>query len=149
MARKDRADAISKGLSGESTDKIKNARYAQSLKEEAEFLFEAGFEKESDAKMREAESFLKGDISTGRENEQAIQELQDNPLQAALFVRAIRPQAYAQISEALRSPKYEPLVARITYDDNRDVINRLTNIVRTNIGIIIFFSKIFQNRRFA
>jgi cell division transport system permease protein len=62
---------------------------------------------------------------------QAIQELQDNPLQAALVVRAVRPQAYAQITEALRSPKYEPLVARITYDDNRDVINRLTNIVRT------------------
>ena len=62
---------------------------------------------------------------------QALQELRGNPLQAALVIRAVRPEAYPRINEALQSPKYESFIARVTYDDNRDVIARLTAVMRT------------------
>lgn len=62
---------------------------------------------------------------------QALNELGNNPLQAALVVRAVRPEAYKAISEALKSPKYDKLIARVTYDDNREVINRLSSVIRT------------------
>jgi cell division transport system permease protein len=61
----------------------------------------------------------------------ALEELGSNPLQAALVIRATQTEAYAQIAEALRSPKYESYIARVTYDDNREVITRLTAFIGT------------------
>lgn len=62
---------------------------------------------------------------------QALEELGENPLQPALVVRATRPEAYARITEALKSPKYESFIARVTFDDNREVITRLSAVIRT------------------
>jgi len=68
---------------------------------------------------------------------QALQELRENPLQSALVIRAVRPEAYPRINEALTGPKYEPFIARVTYDDNREVIVRLTAAIQTirHIGL--------------
>ena len=62
---------------------------------------------------------------------QALQELGENPLQASLVVKAETPQSYSQIAEALKSPKYQPYVSKVTYDDNREVIIRITGALRT------------------
>jgi len=70
---------------------------------------------------------------------QALQELPDNPLQASLVVRAKSAQAYPDIAAGLNSPKYQPFVSKVTFEDNRDVINRLAVILRTTrrIGLIL------------
>lgn len=62
---------------------------------------------------------------------QALNELADNPLQPILVIRAVKPEAYEQINEALKSPKYEPFIARVSYEDNRPVIARLTSVIQT------------------
>lgn len=70
---------------------------------------------------------------------QALQELGDNPLQSSLIVRANSPQAYPQIAESLKSPKYQPYVSKVTFEDNREVIVRLSSVLRTlrRIGLIL------------
>lgn len=70
---------------------------------------------------------------------QALQELGDNPLQASLIVKAKSPQAYPQIAEGLKSPKYQPYISKVTFEDNREVIVRLSAVLRTmrRIGIIL------------
>lgn len=70
---------------------------------------------------------------------QALQELSDNPLQASLVVRAKSTQAYPDIAASLRSPKYQPFVGTVTFEDNREVIGRLATILRTarRIGFIL------------
>lgn len=72
---------------------------------------------------------------------QALEEVGSNPMQAALVVKAVTPDSYAGINEALKSPKYEQFISRVTYDDNRQVIDRLGSIIKTSrqvgIGITI------------
>lgn len=70
---------------------------------------------------------------------QALQELGENPLQAALIIKAENPRDYPQIAEALKSPKYEPFVSKVTFEDNREVIVGLTNVLRTarRIGAVL------------
>lgn len=62
---------------------------------------------------------------------QALEEVGNNPMQAALVIKAVTPESYAGINEALKSPKYEQFIARVTYDDNRQVIDRLNSIIKT------------------
>ncbi len=71
--------------------------------------------------------------------EQALQELGENPLQASLVIQATDPSQYFVIAEALKSPKYLPYVSKVTADDNRDVIRRLTSWVNTGrrIGLAL------------
>lgn len=70
---------------------------------------------------------------------QALQELGENPLQASLILKARTPREYPQIAEALNSPKYEPFISKVTFEDNREVIVRLTNVLRTirRIGLVL------------
>lgn len=70
---------------------------------------------------------------------QALMELGSNPLQAALVVRAENTDAYNSISEALKSPKYQRLIARVTYDDNSEIITRLSSVIKTSrkVGMAI------------
>lgn len=70
---------------------------------------------------------------------QALQELGENPLQASLVVQAHDPVSYAQIADALSSPKYQPYVGKVTFEDNREVIGWLVSALRTirRIGLIL------------
>lgn len=71
--------------------------------------------------------------------EQALEEVGDNPLQAQLVVRADSPAEYEHITEMLKSPRYEQLVARVTFDDNKVVIERLEAVIRAvrTVGIAV------------
>jgi len=62
---------------------------------------------------------------------QALEEIGNNPLQSALVVRANNTDAYDSINESLKSPKYERLIARVTYDDNSEIITRLSTVMKT------------------
>ncbi len=66
---------------------------------------------------------------------QAINELDANPLEASLNVKAKDPSQYGAINDYLSSPDLAPYIDTISYAQNQDVINRLAAIVRdVNIG---------------
>lgn len=70
---------------------------------------------------------------------QALRELGENPLQASLIVRATAPEHYPAIEEALRSPKYQPFISKVTSEDNKQVIARLTALLKAvrRIGLLL------------
>lgn len=60
---------------------------------------------------------------------QAVDELNNNPLQAALTIKAHSPDQYGKIDDYLKSPTISQNFASTTYFKNKDVIDRLTNII--------------------
>jgi len=62
---------------------------------------------------------------------QAIQELDTNPLDASLNIKAKDPSQYGAIADYLASPNLAPYIDTLSYTQNEDVINRLATIVRT------------------
>lgn len=70
---------------------------------------------------------------------QALAELGENPLQSSLIVKATAPERYAAIEEALRGPKYQPFISKVTSEDNKQVIARLATVLRTvrRIGFLL------------
>jgi len=66
---------------------------------------------------------------------QAINELDTNPLEASLNIKAKDPSQYSAISDYLSSPDLAPYIDTTSYTQNQDVINRLATIVRdVNFG---------------
>lgn len=63
----------------------------------------------------------------------ALEEIGANPLQASLNIKAKNPSQYAQISEFLVKKNY-PIVEKINYFENREVIERLSSILGTIRG---------------
>jgi cell division transport system permease protein len=61
---------------------------------------------------------------------QAINELDTNPLEASLNVKAKDPSQYGAINDYLSSPNLSSYIDSISYTQNQDVINRLAAIVR-------------------
>ncbi|MEK9155752.1 MAG: permease-like cell division protein FtsX [Patescibacteria group bacterium] len=52
----------------------------------------------------------------------------DNPLPRSLEVKTGRPEDLGQINNLLNSADYKPLIKRISYEKNKDLINRLVRI---------------------
>lgn len=66
---------------------------------------------------------------------QAINELDTNPLEASLNVKAKDPSQYGAINDYLNSPDLSQYIDSISYTQNQAVIERLAAIVRdVNIG---------------
>lgn len=61
---------------------------------------------------------------------ESLGELDENPLEPTLVVKAEEPEDYAEIADVLRSDKYKKDISEVNYEDNRVVIDRLTNITR-------------------
>ncbi len=61
---------------------------------------------------------------------QAINELDTNPLEASLNIKAKDPSQYGAINSYLSSPDLSSYIDTISYTQNQDVINRLAAIVR-------------------
>lgn len=61
---------------------------------------------------------------------QAISQLDTNPLEASLDVKAKDPSQYAAIATYLNSPNLTPYIDTVSYTQNQDVIDRLATIVR-------------------
>jgi cell division transport system permease protein len=61
---------------------------------------------------------------------QAINELDTNPLEASLNIKAKDPSQYGAINDYLSSASLAPYIDTISYTQNQDVIDRLAKIVR-------------------
>ena len=75
---------------------------------------------------------------------QALSELNANPLEASLNVKAKDPSEYGAINSYLTSANLAPYIDTISYAQNQDVITRLATIVRdVNVGgwvVIVFLA---------
>ncbi len=81
---------------------------------------------------------------------QALEELGDNPLGATLSIRAKETSQYESIANFLEEyrasePAEAPVIDRINFNQNREAINKLTNIINatersTYIAMIILIS---------
>lgn len=60
---------------------------------------------------------------------QALTELNENPLEASLNIKAHRPDQYATIAQYLTNPTLESFIDNVTYERNQEVINKLTAII--------------------
>jgi cell division transport system permease protein len=61
---------------------------------------------------------------------QVVNELDTNPLEASLNIKAKDPSQYGAINDYLSSPNLATYIDSISYTQNQDVINRLATIVR-------------------
>lgn len=70
---------------------------------------------------------------------QALDELNDNPLLASLNIKAENPEYYAVIAEYLEGDNLVGIVEKVTYNQNRGAIERLSSVVGTlqNFGLIL------------
>jgi len=62
---------------------------------------------------------------------QAINQLDTNPLEASLDIKATDPSQYAAIANYLSSPNLAQYIDTVSYTQNQDVIERLAKIVAT------------------
>lgn len=65
---------------------------------------------------------------------QGINELNTNPLEASLNIKAKKPDQYGSIAEYLKSPNLDAYVHSISYLKNQIVIDRLVAIINTING---------------
>jgi len=62
---------------------------------------------------------------------QAIEELGVNPLLASLDIKAKDPKQYAAIAAYLNNESLQPLIEKVSYAQNQEMIDRLINIIDT------------------
>ncbi|MEI7891219.1 MAG: permease-like cell division protein FtsX [bacterium] len=76
---------------------------------------------------------------------QALEEIGENPLLAALVIKAKDPSQYNIISKAINGANFSDSINRIDYEENSAAIDRLTNIMKLvnqvgmTLGIIFIF----------
>ncbi len=64
---------------------------------------------------------------------QSLDELDENPLQASLNIKAQDASQFASIVSFLEQDKYKELIDKVNYHQNEEVINRVSGLA-TNIG---------------
>ncbi len=71
--------------------------------------------------------------------EETLQELENNPLPASLYIVATEPQLYEAIAKSLEADKYSPFIAEVNFESSRGVIDKLISLIDSvkNIGILI------------
>ncbi len=62
---------------------------------------------------------------------QGINELNSNPLEASLNIKAKKPNQYASIAEYLKAPALTNYIDSVSYSKNQAVIDRLVSIINT------------------
>lgn len=70
---------------------------------------------------------------------QSLIELKDNPLNAALNIKAHDPNSYAEIAKYLDAPDLKQYIDNVTYSNNRPVIDRLITIINAvnHVGLFL------------
>lgn len=61
----------------------------------------------------------------------SLDELDENPLEASLIVKANQTQDYEGISDYLTSDRFSDVVSKVDFQENKDVIDRLIRIAGT------------------
>lgn len=75
---------------------------------------------------------------------QSLEEIGDNPLLASLVIKANNPNQYKTVADYISKASFKDDVSRINYDKNKDIINKLTNIVHQMKRIGLFVAIIFS-----
>lgn len=77
---------------------------------------------------------------------QSLSELDDNPLQSSINIKAKDPSSFANIVSFLESGQTKEIIEKINYYENQTMINRLTGFIKTirqmGLGLMIIFSLI-------
>lgn len=72
------------------------------------------------------------DFKAKRANDPKIQEalqlLDDNPIEATLNIKAIDPTQYGAIATFLENTRFQKDISVVNYNDNKDLINRINRI---------------------
>lgn len=70
---------------------------------------------------------------------QSLSELDDNPLQSSINIKANDPSNFANIVSFLESSTAKTLIDKINYYENQTMINRLSNFIKTvrQVGFIL------------
>lgn len=76
---------------------------------------------------------------------QSLQELETNPLEASLNIKAKDPSQYEAIAGFLNQDKYASVIDKVNYLENKTVIERLTSITQTirKSGFLILIALAF------
>ncbi len=61
----------------------------------------------------------------------SLEELQENPLEASLVIKAIQTEDYEGISDYLSSDRFSDVILKVDFQENKDVIDRLVRIAST------------------
>lgn len=77
---------------------------------------------------------------------ESLEELDENPLNPTLKIKAQKTEDFSKISKVLEEEQYAEQIEKFNYDDNRPIIDRLTQTTQTlekaGIGISIAFALI-------
>ncbi|MCX6765919.1 MAG: permease-like cell division protein FtsX [Candidatus Moranbacteria bacterium] len=70
---------------------------------------------------------------------QALEEIGENPLLAALVIRAHQSEQYGIIAQAIEQSNFREEISRINYEKNRTAIERLNNLIRLaeRVGFVL------------
>lgn len=92
------------------------------------------------------ENFKKNNASSEPIIMEALKEIGDNPLLAALVIKANNPADYQSIADNVRNMKFGDEVSRVNYEKNKEIINKLNNIIgviqKVGISLGILFAAI-------
>lgn len=71
--------------------------------------------------------------------EDSLQELEDNPLPASIYIVATEPRFYANIAKQLEAEKYTPFIEEVKYENSKLIFDRLIRFIATtrNVGITV------------
>jgi len=73
----------------------------------------------------------------------SIAELEGNPLRDTLVIRAKNLDKYNDIKIFLDNEKYQPIVEKFTFDDNKEIINKVSSTLsiakKIGIGVSVIF----------
>jgi len=73
---------------------------------------------------------------------QSLQELDQNPLEASLNIKANNTSQYQTISDYLSQDRFKGIIDKINYKQNQDIISRLTRLTG-NIQVGFFIISLF------
>ncbi len=70
--------------------------------------------------------------------EEALRELDENPLPSNMYIVAKDPRFYENIAESLKSEKYAPFIEKVSFQDSKSVIEKMIWIMGLirNAGLI-------------
>lgn len=73
----------------------------------------------------------------------SISELEGNPLQDTLVIRAKNLDKYNEIKIFLDTDKYKTIISKFTFDDNKEIINKVSStlsiVKKIGLGVSIIF----------
>jgi len=73
----------------------------------------------------------------------ALDEIGENPLPASIVIRAKDPSLYEKIAEAIGNSFFKDDISTLNYQENRKIIDRLTNIILMSRKIGFVFGLVF------